>query len=107
SALRKETVRPQKNFVLGACRAGSGPPNPMALPSRDEDWRRDRRQSGELMSLRIEVRRIEPAPERGVERRPLAIDRRVPGRVAIAAFVDARLAEDAFVGEAKALRGGA
>src|SRR5690349_2026285 len=60
-----------------------------------------------LTSPLVEVRGIEPLLERAIERRPLGVDRRVPGRIAVATLVDARLPEDALVRQAEALRGGA
>src|ERR1051326_2657151 len=81
--------------------------NRIALPSRDENRRGERRERRPLPSLAVEIRRIEPLLERALERRPLAVDRRVPCGVAVAALVDARLAEEALVGEAEPLRGGA
>src|SRR5689334_425251 len=76
----------------------------MASPPCDEYRRRERRQRSELLSPGVEVARIEPLPERAIDPRPLPVDHRVPRRVAVAPLVDASLAEDAFVGEAEALR---
>src|SRR5437016_2636825 len=61
------------------------------LPPRNENRCCQRRERGQLPSLFVEVRRMEPLPERAIERRPLRVDHRVPRGVAVAAFVDARL----------------
>src|SRR4051812_31342131 len=79
----------------------------IALPSRDEYRSGQRGERRALPSVIVEVGGIEPAPERGIERGPFAVDDRVPRRVPVASLVDARLAKDAFVGEAEPLRGGA
>src|SRR5258708_40306687 len=75
------------------------------LPPRNENRCRQRRERGELSSLLVEVRRVQPLPERAIEGRPLRVDGCVPRRVAVAALVDARLAEYAFVREPEPLRG--
>src|SRR5262249_40715110 len=49
----------------------------------------------------IEIRRIAPGFERGFDSRRVAVDHRVPGRVAVALLDDHVLTEDAFEGEAK------
>src|SRR5689334_17214357 len=59
-----------------------------------------------LSPLGVEIGGIEPAPEGPIELGPFLVDHGVPGGVAAAALVDARLAEEAFVGEAEALRRG-
>src|SRR5436190_23139708 len=62
-------------------------------------------QAEALTAVRVEVGRIQPRAERAVERGPFLVDAGVPRRVTIAALVDARLPEDAFVRESQALRG--
>ena len=54
------------------------------------------RQASSLLTLCVEVCRIKPSPKRGLQCRPLLIDRRIPSRVAIAAFVGGGLPKDAF-----------
>src|SRR5205823_2107473 len=58
-----------------------------------------------LASFAVEISRREPALERLLERRPFAIEDRVPGGIAVAALVDDRLAENAFEAEAEAVGG--
>src|SRR5262245_53244241 len=77
------------------------------LSPRDENGSRQRRERGPLLSCSVEVRGMKPLPERAIERRPLRVDHRVPRGVAVAALVDARLAEHALVGEPEPLGGGA
>src|SRR5260221_6046568 len=60
-----------------------------------------------LVACAIEIGGIEPALEGGFEARPLALDDREPRRVAAAALVDDRLAEDALEAEAEPRRRGA
>ena len=60
-----------------------------------------------LTARRIEVGRIQPPAILGFERRPFAVDDRIPGGVAGALFVDGGLAEQAFVVEAEPFGGGA
>src|SRR3954466_10475842 len=77
------------------------------LPSADQDRSGQLAQRHALASVAVEIRRIEPAFERALERRPLAVDRSVPSGVAIAPLVNARLPEHSFVGQAEPLRRGA
>src|SRR5262245_44421517 len=72
-----------------------------------EDRRRERAECNALAPVPVEIRRVEPAAERGIERRPFLVDHRVPRRVAIPVFVDARLPEDSFIREPEAHGGGA
>src|SRR5260370_23858086 len=65
------------------------------------------RQPLPLVACAIEIGGIEPALEGGFERRPFAVDDREPRRVAAAALVDDRLAEDALEAEAEPRRRGA
>src|SRR5436190_10447014 len=60
---------------------------------------RERAERDALTPALVEIRRVEPAPERGVERRPFLVDHRVPRGVAIPALVDARLPEDPLIRE--------
>src|SRR6266699_247028 len=66
---------------------------------------RQRRQALPLAALAIEILRVEPALERRFEGRPLAVDDRVPGGVAVAALVDQCLAKNPLEPESKALGG--
>src|SRR6476620_8963341 len=63
---------------------------------------RERAERDALTPALVEIRRVEPAPERGVERRPFLVDHRVPRGVAVAALVDARLTENTFIREPEA-----
>src|ERR1700730_2936414 len=78
--------------------------NRMLLISRDENRTSQRAERRPLTALLVEVRRIEPARERPIERGPFAVDHGVPRGVTVTALVHTRLAEDALVGESEALR---
>jgi hypothetical protein len=60
-----------------------------------------------LAVVRAEVGGVEPGLIGGADAGPVAIDDGVPRRVAVVAFDDDGLAEDAFVGEAEAFGGAA
>src|SRR3954469_2087527 len=81
--------------------------NRIALPSRNENGAGERGKRRSLPAVLVEVRRIEPPLKGVVDGRPFAVDHRVPRGVTVATLVDARLPENAFVREAKALRGAA
>src|SRR5215472_18643271 len=55
----------------------------------------------------VEIRRVEPALEGRLERRPLDVEDREPAGVTVAGLVDRRLAEHAFIPEAQPPRRGA
>jgi len=57
-----------------------------------------------LGSLRIKVGRIEPGFKCSFQDGPLRVDDRIPGRVAVAAFVYSRLAKNAFEHESQPVR---
>src|SRR6266849_9176378 len=63
-----------------------------------------RRQALPLAALAVEISRVEPALERRFKGRPLAVDDRVPGRVAVAALVDHRLTKNPLEPESESLR---
>ena len=65
------------------------------------------RQGLPLLARRIEIAGVEPALERRLQRRPLAVEDREPAAVAVASLVDRRLAERAFVAKAQTLSRGA
>src|SRR5579864_2371148 len=65
------------------------------------------REAAALRPVGSEIGRIEPALEGGPQRRPLAVDDREPGGVAVVPFDHLSLAEEALVAEAVALGGGA
>ena len=64
-------------------------------------------QCSSLSTVGIEVLRRQPRFEAGSSRRPLRVDHRIPRRVAVPAFDDHVLAEQALVGEPESKRGGA
>src|SRR5712675_884788 len=61
-------------------------------------------QAGPLPATRVEVLRRQPALERRLARRPLAIEHREESGVAVAALRDHVLAQHAFEGESIAQR---
>src|SRR5438094_8540676 len=95
------------SVIATAEREPSGERNARISAARDENRPGQLAEPRALTAVRVEVRRVEPRAERAVERRPLAIDARIPRSVAVVAFRHAGLAEDAFVREPETLRGGA
>ena len=81
---------------------------PFSLPANSASPYRgvERRETLHLPAVFIEIVRRKPALERGLARRPFAVEDRVPGGVAVAALHDLMLAEQALVLEAVA-HGGA
>src|SRR5438067_4383000 len=65
------------------------------------------RQAHALVALGVEIAGIEPPLEGGFDRRPLAVDNRKPGGVAIAALDDVRLPEQPLKAKAVPRGGGA
>src|SRR5262245_7383534 len=76
------------------------------LPAGDQQRRGQHREAHALSPLRVEGRGVEPPLERGLQRRPLTIDGRVPRRIAIAALVDERLTEYALERQSEPLSRG-
>ena len=65
------------------------------------------RQSRTLLSLFVEIRWLKPVLERVLQRGPLLVNHREPGRIAITASIDGGLSKNALKGKAQALSSGA
>src|SRR5579864_2805221 len=62
------------------------------------------RKRAALQACSVEIRGIEPALEGSAQRRPFAVDDRVPGGIAISSLIDHRFSENAFEAEAETQR---
>src|SRR4051812_5201004 len=82
-------------------RTGSG--NRQTRSGQDSIWPRSTRpeilQTSFLAPCRVEISRCKPAFEASANGRPFVIEYRQPRGIAVFAFLDHVLAEDAFVGE--------
>src|SRR5262249_39389366 len=90
-----------------SCRAISAYPSRRSPLGSRPISRFDGREALALPPARVEIRGIEPALVARLERGPVSIDDRIPGRVAVALLVYRGLAKEALVLEAGSQGGGA
>src|SRR5215813_8926115 len=78
---------------------------PLAMPPAGQSLSGELREPSPGQAVLAEIAGPQPDFEGGFQRRPFAVDHRIPGGVAVAALIHRRLAEDAFVAIAETQSG--